>query len=193
MPMACPNPPHEDEAKMKLQFLPIIFAISIIVAIPTAAQEKTPSVSTKSTVKLLSGETVVGQVAGIKDDSLNLATDYGVISIPVSKITDESRKNLNIPDENDVAKLKNRITELEALVASLREENAALRKSGLAKPSTDAPSQKKASKPSPTGEAGISYKLSKSGKRHNSRCRYFESAGDACGPNDGQACKICGG
>ena len=178
---------------MKLQSLLIAFAIPIIAAIPTFAQEKSPSASTKTTIKLLSGETVVGKVAGIKDGSLNLATDYGVISIPVSKITDESRKTLNIPEETDVAKLKNRITELEALVASLREENATLRKGGLAKPSTTAPSLKETAKPSPTGEAGVTYKLSKSGKRHNSRCRYFGSAGDACGPNDGVPCKVCGG
>jgi endonuclease YncB( thermonuclease family) len=33
-----------------------------------------------------------------------------------------------------------------------------------------------------------------SGKRHNSSCRYFHnSKGQPCGPNDGIACKICGG
>lgn len=33
-----------------------------------------------------------------------------------------------------------------------------------------------------------------SGKRHNSSCRYFKSSnGRMCGPNDGIACKICGG
>jgi hypothetical protein len=34
----------------------------------------------------------------------------------------------------------------------------------------------------------------KSGIRHNSSCRYYRnSRGRPCGPNEGRACKICGG
>lgn len=165
----------------------------IMITVPIGAQGKAPGVSEKITVKLLSGETLVGKVAGIKDDAVNLVTDYGVVSIPVAKIAEESRKSLNIAEENDTTKLKNRIIELEALVASLREENATLRKGGIAAPSNAAPSQKASAVPNQTQEAGVTYKLSKTGKRHNSRCRYFGSAGDACGPNDGEPCKVCGG
>jgi hypothetical protein len=178
---------------MKLQSILVAFVIPIMAVLPIAAQEKATAASEKTTIKLLSGETIAGKVAGIKDDSVSLATDYGVVRIPVSKITEESRKNLNIPEETDVGKLKNRITELEALVASLREENANLRKSEISSPSKATPSPKEAAKPAPTGEAGLTYKLSTSGKRHNSRCRYFSSAGDGCGPNDGEPCKVCGG
>jgi hypothetical protein len=33
-----------------------------------------------------------------------------------------------------------------------------------------------------------------SSKRHNSKCRYYKtSKGRPCGPNDGTACKVCGG
>lgn len=33
-----------------------------------------------------------------------------------------------------------------------------------------------------------------SGKRHNSRCRYFKTTiGKLCGPDEGQPCKLCGG
>jgi outer membrane murein-binding lipoprotein Lpp len=33
-----------------------------------------------------------------------------------------------------------------------------------------------------------------SGLRHNSGCRYYRnSAGKPCGPNEGKACKLCGG
>ena len=33
-----------------------------------------------------------------------------------------------------------------------------------------------------------------SGKRHNSRCRYFSTTeGRRCGPEEGKACKLCGG
>jgi hypothetical protein len=179
---------------MKLQSLLIAFVIPIMAALSIAAEEKAPPVIEKTTIKLLSGETLVGKVAGIKDDSVSLATDYGVVRIPVSKITEESRKKLNIPEETDVAKLKTRIGELEALVASLREENANLRKSGTTgSPPQATPSPKSALKPAPTAETGVTYKLSKSGKRHNSRCRYFSSAGEQCGPNEGEPCKVCGG
>ena len=34
----------------------------------------------------------------------------------------------------------------------------------------------------------------KSRVRHNSSCRYYENSnGRPCGPNEGRACKICGG
>jgi hypothetical protein len=34
----------------------------------------------------------------------------------------------------------------------------------------------------------------KSGKRHNSKCPFFKgSKGKPCGPNEGDACKVCGG
>lgn len=39
---------------------------------------------------------------------------------------------------------------------------------------------------------GAGFSLSGSGTRHNARCRYFR-ADKACGPNEGQPCKICGG
>jgi hypothetical protein len=33
-----------------------------------------------------------------------------------------------------------------------------------------------------------------SGKRHNSHCRYFKTTeGRLCGPDEGKACKLCGG
>jgi len=38
------------------------------------------------------------------------------------------------------------------------------------------------------------YWLSKSNKRHNYKCRYFENcAGRKCGKEDGVACGLCGG
>ena len=36
--------------------------------------------------------------------------------------------------------------------------------------------------------------LSKSGKRHNSRCKWYRNCeGHECGPTDGSPCKVCGG
>lgn len=50
-------------------------------------------------------------------------------------------------------------------------------------------------KPKATEEKSLSHWLTtSSGKRHNSSCRYFKnSKGRASGPNEGVACKICGG
>lgn len=50
-------------------------------------------------------------------------------------------------------------------------------------------------KPQATEEKALSHWVTtSSGKRHNSSCRYFKnSKGRASGPNEGVACKICGG
>jgi len=47
----------------------------------------------------------------------------------------------------------------------------------------------------PQAEAGTGHWLtSSSGVRHNSRCKnYRNTKGRECGPNEGRACKICGG
>jgi endonuclease YncB( thermonuclease family) len=42
--------------------------------------------------------------------------------------------------------------------------------------------------------AGTGFWLSATGKRHRPGCRYHGAGeGKACGPNDGTACKVCGG
>lgn len=46
----------------------------------------------------------------------------------------------------------------------------------------------------PDKEGGSYWLTTSSSKRHNSGCRYFRnSKGRECGPNEGIACKICGG
>lgn len=37
------------------------------------------------------------------------------------------------------------------------------------------------------------YWLSKSGKRHNSSCRYYRCKGRPCSKDEGVACKVCKG
>ena len=47
---------------------------------------------------------------------------------------------------------------------------------------------------SPPADATTNYWLSKTGKRHNSSCKWYKTcAGKECGANDGVACKMCGG
>lgn len=155
----------------------------------------------KTTVKLVSGETMTGTVGSVRDGSLSLITDYGPVRIPVDKLTAESRTKLGVTDKVDVASLQKRITELEDLVARLREENANLRKAGTpATPATPQPlvtpgasSGARSGNSVAPAASGMGYKLSSTGKRHNSRCRYYGSAGRACGASEGVACKICGG
>lgn len=58
-----------------------------------------------------------------------------------------------------------------------------------ATPRSQAPGK---SPPQPAATAVRYSQSSKKGKRHNSTCRFFDPA-KPCGPNDGEACKFCGG
>jgi hypothetical protein len=105
-------------------------------------------------------------------------------------------------------------------VESLKKENEALRRENqqirklLAErvaerpPATPAPAASAAPATAPSAQAApavavpqagasraLGYWLtSSSSKRHNSTCRFYgTSKGRACGPNDGVACRICGG
>lgn len=172
-----------------------VLLIPLYMVLPIQAQEKANDIPDSITIKLTSGETMTGKVGGIKEGSVSLVTDYGVVRIPVEKISEESRKKLNVQPESEDSKLKARVTELEALVATLREENAILRKKG-ATGTPGTPAAKPETAKTSTADAGVTavtYQLSSSGKRHNSRCRYFKSSGEPCGPHDGEPCKVCGG
>lgn len=151
---------------------------------------------TKSTVKLVSGEVMSGTVGAVKDGSLSLITEYGPIRIPLEKISPESKAKLGISgDTANAAALAARVRELEALVERLREENAMLRRAGTAPAANPAVSRLTPSTGATTESAGAaaSYRISSTGKRHNSRCRYYNSAGRAGSANEGVACKVCGG
>lgn len=85
--------------------------------------------------------------------------------------------------------------------AALRSENQQLRRllgeNSTSSPSTanEAVANQKANVQNDTSSEKATYWMtSSSGKRHNSKCRYFKtSGGRLCGANDGVACKICGG
>lgn len=182
----------------------ILFAavLAAVISILGHAAEPVPQME-KTTVKLVSGETMTGTVGSIRDGSFSLITDYGPVRIPVDKLTAESRTRLGVTDKVDVAALQKRISELEDLVARLREENANLRKA--ATPVAPVSPQPYVSPGASSGirgggtptvepsASGGGYRISSTGKRHNSRCRYFTSKGRACPSNEGVACKICGG
>lgn len=104
----------------------------------------------------------------------------------------------------DIESLKAEIKRLTAENAKLNEENQQLRKMLVPAESTAAtttPSAGRQSK-SKTESSATSTDQQKTGywlttssnKRHNKNCRYYKnSRGRFCKPDDGIACKICGG
>ena len=177
---------------MRALFLSLILGCLALFA-PCGIGAESAQVDAKATLKLVGGDTITGTVGTLKDGAVSVVTDYGVIRVPVSKLSTESKTALGITDQADVESLRKQIADLEALVARLRDENAALRK-GTApaiQPATGGVASGVRSATPAT--AGMNYKLSNTGKRHNSRCRYFGSAGRACSATEGVACKVCGG
>ena len=88
-------------------------------------------------------------------------------------------------------------------VQTLRDENQKLRRL-LATPTAPAMPVKAAPAASPAGSdnakpetsdaADTGYWLSSTGKRHNSKCRFYKTgSGHFCGATEGVACKVCGG
>lgn len=117
-----------------------------------------------------------------------------------------SDKSISQP-ASDVEVFKAEVKRLSAENAKLKEENQQLRKM-LAKQdlfdpgpplgapqSQDKPSSSVQSSPSQTTQQETGYWMTNSsGKRHNKNCRYYKNSnGHFCKPDEGIACKICGG
>ena len=154
----------------------------------------------KQIIKLVGGDTMTGSIGAVRDGSLSLITDYGPVRIPVEKLSAETKTKLGISAEVDAESLRTKIRELEDLVARLRDENAALRRGAAraVQPAVGGTSTAARATPSSVSEnesggGSGGYKISSTGKRHNSRCRYFSSAGRAGSATEGVACKVCGG
>jgi hypothetical protein len=99
---------------------------------------------------------------------------------------------------SEITFLRGEVERLKAENAALRKENTSLRRALAAKPQAAtnsvvaAPAAPAAVAP---GQQQTGYWLTiSSGIRHNSSCRYYmNSKGRSCGPNEGRACKLCGG
>lgn len=146
-----------------------------------------------SILKLNDGSVIKGDVGPSSPTATEVvvSTEYGVIRVPVDKISPQSRTSAGIGQPATSTQYEARIAQLEAKVRQLELENASLRRSATATPTPQ--SQPSVTQPtSGTPGDGLSYSKSSTGKRHNSRCRYFTS-GSACGPTVGVACKVCGG
>jgi len=123
--------------------------------------------------------------------------------------------------QKDIAKLQQEVETLRAENAALQRENESLRRllstrnadqpasasrtnsvrqPASARPASPATGSRSNAAPEtlqrpPAPSQSAAYWLSTwSGLRHNNGCRYYRnSTGKPCGPNDGKACKLCGG
>jgi hypothetical protein len=147
-------------------------------------------------INLLDGSRIKGRVMSATASELTFMTDFGVSRIPLEKLTPESKLAVTQGAKPDVDALLRRVSELEARVSQLQQENESLRRQAVATPTPTYRPPSGAQSLTPQGStqpsAGVSHTISSTGKRHNSGCRYFGS-GRSCGPTDGIACKICGG
>ncbi|MCW1913032.1 bZIP transcription factor [Luteolibacter sp. GHJ8] len=181
-----------------MKHLPLLLAAALAALCPLAAQQPAEAKREPVKLSLVSGDSITGTVSGVKGGELSLITDYGVIRVPVAKLTEDSRKKLGISADANVAQLEKRVAELEALVERLRAENAQLRRQPLPTPTptqvqplTGGGTNKVT--PSQPAQAG-GYWISSTGKRHNARCRFYAtSKGRSGSASDGVACKVCGG
>jgi len=108
---------------MKIRSLLVMTAL-LVAPLPISAE--TPKVPV--TLQTTEGNTIKGTVSGIREGAVSVITEFGVIRVPLEKLTPESRKKLEPSGDGEVATLRGRVAELEALVEKLREKNAALRR-----------------------------------------------------------------
>jgi len=182
----------------------LLLATSVFLALCPMLRAGAEEASKTVKLELVGGDSISGVVSSVKEGSVNVITDYGVIRVPVTKLTEASKKQLGISAGNETEQLRARVAELEGLVERLRNENTELRKQQtaggssspqalVARPSAPAPAPAAAATPS-ASEAGASFWISSTGKRHNSHCRYYgTSKGSAGTATQGTACKVCGG
>jgi hypothetical protein len=161
------------------------------------------ALSAQITLELTGGSVIKGDLVSWNGQQAVVKAEFGSLTFKREQLSQATLQRLELLS-GDPQKLAARIVELEATVESLRKDNAALRQqlqaaTAIARPAAPPPD------PAPTVAArsitpasnissqnGLSYTISSTGKRHNSRCRYYGS-GRPCGPTEGIPCKICGG
>lgn len=106
-----------------------------------------------------------------------------------------SQKSLQKDQRQQLEKLKSDISKLNAGMDILKSEVQKLSHliELLSSTSSCNTTPKDTASPS-TQNSETGYWCTKSNKRHNSSCRYYKTSdGRPCGPDDGTACKLCGG
>jgi regulator of replication initiation timing len=110
----------------------------------------------------------------------------------------------------ELQRIRDSLNQLRDEHAKLKQENALLRKENQqlrrlladnGEPGGVAAAAANAVSVAPTNQLNAEAKTqlthwftTSNGRRHNSRCRYFKTTqGRRCGPDEGKACKLCGG
>jgi hypothetical protein len=91
--------------------------------------------------------------------------------------------------EKDVENLKREMHQFRLIIAEQKGDKTAVSK----KMSSDDKESVQGIESQPA-DCDTCYWCTPSGKRHNSTCKYYRTTkGRPCGPNEGTACKLCGG
>jgi hypothetical protein len=177
--------------------LPMAFTGLILLLLASIAT----AMSAPITLELSGGSVIKGDLVSWNGQRAVVNAEFGSTTFKRDQLSPATIQRLEFL-LGDPQKLLARISELEATVESLRKDNAALRQqlqSAAAAQSVPPAATNREVGHRATSFASsvsapidLSYTISSTGKRHNSRCRYYGS-GRPCGPTDGIACKICGG
>jgi hypothetical protein len=159
----------------------------------------TTILSAPISLELTGGSVIKGDLVSWNGQQAIVKADFGSLTFKREQLSQATLQRLDLLS-GDPQKLVARITELEATVESLRRDNAALRQqlqAALAARTAPAPAPtlpvkaiSSTSSSNPPASTGLSYTVSSTGKRHNSR---YYGSGRPAGPNEGIPCKICGG
>jgi hypothetical protein len=161
----------------------------ILVLLSTVAT----ALSAPFTLELSAGSVIKGDLISWNGQQAVVKAEFGSMTFRRDQLSQPTLQRLELLS-GDPQKLLARISELEATVESLRKDNAALRQqlqtaaaapaAGISREVTPRANSFTSSASAPTG---LSYAISSTGKRHNSRCRYYGSGRPCCGPADGIA------
>jgi hypothetical protein len=175
---------------MKLVFT-LVFSIGLILS----------ATATPITIELQSGSRIKCELVDWDGENATIKTEFGTLTLSKSQLSESSLQSLAVSSE-DAAALKAKINDLRSVIESLRRDNAALREQltagGTSATATTPRTNYSGFSPaagysSPAAQTG-GYWISSTGKRHNSNCRYFQTSKGRPGtPDEGVACKICGG
>ncbi len=160
------------------------------------------------TLELKSGSTIKGELIKWDGEQATIQADFGEVKLSKAQLGEKALSELAL-SSGDASALKAKITELQAMVDSLRRDNAALREqlAGAASQPAAPPPLPSSPPTDPSGSPGLTsgsasaapaaaggYWISSTGKRHNANCRYYEtSKGRPGSASEGVGCKICGG
>lgn len=126
---------------------------------------------------------------------LFLLLPAGAIAAPAqASLTPSPVPGMVLVSTNQLAAMQKEEDDLRHENALLRKENRALRRQLVRRDKTPIVGEQAKETSQTAEDATEEHWISPTGKRHNSRCRYFKQGnGKPCDADDGEPCKICGG